>query len=74
MITIHELGNGKYRVSQHILSFTNTETTRWYWDVINRKISEKEDFPESLQTRNMTDEDIERFNQYYLPKAEKKNV
>ena len=69
MITVSRDSKGIYCVTQTIYSFTDTEVTNWYYDLVNNLVSERADFPEGLYTDTISAHQLEWFNKYHLPKC-----
>lgn len=61
MLTITEIGHEKFRLTQTIFGWNDDRRTHWYYDTLNMLASEKPDFPDSMLTRNLTVDDVERF-------------
>ena len=66
MLIMKQLPNGVYKLTQHIHSFHRSTVEVWYYDIEKQLISEKENFPDNLQTRSMTGTDNVWFYKYYL--------
>lgn len=70
MITVETTGNGLYTLIESSMSFIDTKKTYWYYDLNKKLLSEKSDFPDTLQTRTLSDDDINYFQQWHLYKAD----
>jgi len=53
MLQVDKIGAGIYKVTETIMSFHSTDITYWYYDLNKQIMSEKEDFPDTMHTRNM---------------------
>lgn len=70
MIEVIKIKKDVYKVTQVDMSFSDTKKKDWFWDLANKLISEREDFPRTLETRDMTTHNVNWFKKYYLSKIQ----
>lgn len=66
MLTLKRLPTGIYHLTQYSHTFYRAKVEHWFYDLENKLISEKESFPDTLETRTMTAKDLDWFNDYYI--------
>ena len=68
MLTLKEIKPNIFELIEIIQGWIgNDYITHWYWDLDKMLISEKEDFPDTIQTRKLTTEQLLRFEEHYRP-------
>ena len=70
MLTLKQIDNNVYHLTETSMGWHDTTTTNWYYDLDQKLVSEKRDFPKGLYTRELTDIRLDWFNKYYLPKLQ----
>lgn len=65
MIELREIRKDVFELKESILDFSDPKKTNWYWDLNRRLISEKPDFPDSMLTRELTNEQLDTFEKHY---------
>ena len=70
-LKITEIKPNVFEIIESIHGFNDTKRTSWYYDLDRNLISEKEDFPKSDWgiTRDMSQADIDWFENYHRPNA-----
>lgn len=69
MLTLKEIKPNIFELIETMHGWCDTcgYEAHWYWDLNKKLLSEKEDFPDTIQTRKLTTEQLLRFEEHYRP-------
>ena len=65
MIKVTEIENNVFEVKQNTLCFREDYSTSFYWDMNRKLISMDKSFPENMETKTLTDGQLDRFENHY---------